>query len=575
RNGEGETRHFLYDGRGLLIKETAPDDTLHYRYDAAGRLVEVTSATSHVQLEYDLRDRVIREWLNGTLLTRQFDDTARTVTRTLAREDERDDALTSTFSYSAAGELQQVQLPDGAELTLVHDAAGREASRSGGAFVQHREYDVMGWLTREMSGQQQDGRLHATQTREYLYDGAGNLAGVRHNREIRGYRLDATGRVLSVLSGGAGRAVETDEAYRYTRNGLPQDTARLTEWQAGRLTQHDDTHYQYDKAGRLIRKQVVQPGYRPQVWHYRWDSRNQLRVVDTPTGERWFYRYDPFGRRTGKRCEQTQDDIRYLWDGDQIAEVRHYRNGALVSRRHWVHNGWELLVQQRQNADGRWETDFVTSSQNGEPQALYRPDGTLRWQAPKSTLWGQRPGSTEDPADPGLAFAGQYRDTESGLCYNRFRYYDPTGGCYVSPDPIGIAGGESNYAYAPNPISWIDPLGLAKCPLPSKVNLTRDGVQHVKDRHVGNKIGWDHKSKWTIGNAEWKSTVRNVFRNPDRITRDGSRFVYEKTLPRTVGRTPEGEALTKVRVVVESNGDLVTAFPQSVFRDVKTTDLIL
>ncbi|MEI7325956.1 RHS repeat-associated core domain-containing protein, partial [Pectobacterium carotovorum] len=279
----------------------------------------------------------------------------------------------------------------------------------------------------------------------------------------RGYRLDATGRVLSVLSGGAGRAVETDEAYRYTRNGLPQDTARLTEWQAGRLTQHDDTHYQYDKAGRLIRKQVVQPGYRPQVWNYRWDSRNQLRVVDTPTGERWFYRYDPFGRRTGKRCEQTQDDIRCLWDGDQIAEVRHYRSGERVARRHWVHNGWELLVQQRQNADGRRETDFVTSSQNGEPQALYRPDSTLRWQAPKSTLWGQRPGSAEDPADPGLGFAGQYRDTESGLCYNRFRYYDPAGGCYISPDPIGVLGGESNYGYVHNPVCWVDPFGLAGC----------------------------------------------------------------------------------------------------------------
>ncbi|MEQ9846689.1 RHS repeat-associated core domain-containing protein, partial [Pectobacterium brasiliense] len=190
---------------------------------------------------------------------------------------------------------------------------------------------------------------------------------------------------------------------------------------------------------------------------------NQLRVVDTPTGERWFYRYDPFGRRTGKRCEQTQDDIRYLWDGDQIAEVRHYRNGKRVARRHWVHNGWELLVQQRQNTDGRWETDFVTSSQNGEPQALYRPDGTLRWQAPKSTLWGQRPGSTKDSADPGLAFAGQYRDTESGLCYNRFRYYDPAGGCYVSPDPIGVLGGENNYGYVQNPNTWVDPLGLRKC----------------------------------------------------------------------------------------------------------------
>nr|WP_323659852.1 RHS repeat-associated core domain-containing protein [Pectobacterium versatile] len=119
--------------------------------------------------------------------------------------------------------------------------------------------------------------------------------------------------------------------------------------------------------------------------------------------------------------------------------------------------------EQTQDNNKHWETDFVTNSQNGEPQALYRPDGTLHWQAPKSTLWGQRPSSTEDPADPGLAFAGQYRDTESGLCYNRFRYYDPTGGCYVSPDPIGIAGGESNYGYVPNPNTWVDPLGLAGC----------------------------------------------------------------------------------------------------------------
>ncbi|MBI0557566.1 type IV secretion protein Rhs, partial [Pectobacterium parmentieri] len=155
------------------------------------------------------------------------------------------------------------------------------------------------WLTREMSGQTVDGRLQPVQTREYLYDGAGNLTGTRRNREAAGYQLDASGRVLSVLSGGAGRTVETEEQYRYTRSGLPQDATRLTEWQAGRLTQQDNTHYQYDKAGRLIRKQVVQPGYRPQVWHYRWDSRNQLRVVDTPAGERWFYRYDPFGRRIG------------------------------------------------------------------------------------------------------------------------------------------------------------------------------------------------------------------------------------------------------------------------------------
>ncbi|MFP1787767.1 RHS repeat-associated core domain-containing protein, partial [Lonsdalea quercina] len=59
---------------------------------------------------------------------------------------------------------------------------------------------------------------------------------------------------------------------------------------------------------------------------------------------------------------------------------------------------------------------------------------------------------------------GQLRDSESGLCYNRFRYYDPAGGGYISPDPIGVAGGDNNYGYVSNPTCWVDPFGLAKCP---------------------------------------------------------------------------------------------------------------
>ncbi|MEX3970503.1 RHS repeat-associated core domain-containing protein [Paraburkholderia caribensis] len=55
---------------------------------------------------------------------------------------------------------------------------------------------------------------------------------------------------------------------------------------------------------------------------------------------------------------------------------------------------------------------------------------------------------------------GQYHDEELGLHYNRHRYYDPYAGRFISKDPIGIAGGINPYQYAPNPISWIDPLGL-------------------------------------------------------------------------------------------------------------------
>ncbi|WP_276606039.1 MULTISPECIES: RHS repeat-associated core domain-containing protein [unclassified Escherichia] len=59
-------------------------------------------------------------------------------------------------------------------------------------------------------------------------------------------------------------------------------------------------------------------------------------------------------------------------------------------------------------------------------------------------------------------FQGQYLDREAGLHYNLFRYYNPECGRFTQPDPIGLRGGLNLYAYAPNPLSYIDPLGL-KC----------------------------------------------------------------------------------------------------------------
>uniref|UniRef100_UPI002B4850F9 RHS repeat-associated core domain-containing protein n=1 Tax=Aeromonas caviae TaxID=648 RepID=UPI002B4850F9 len=53
-----------------------------------------------------------------------------------------------------------------------------------------------------------------------------------------------------------------------------------------------------------------------------------------------------------------------------------------------------------------------------------------------------------------------YFDAETGLHYNRHRYYQPSTGRFITPDPIGLAGGLNNYQYAPNPIGWVDPLGL-------------------------------------------------------------------------------------------------------------------
>jgi RHS repeat-associated protein len=59
-----------------------------------------------------------------------------------------------------------------------------------------------------------------------------------------------------------------------------------------------------------------------------------------------------------------------------------------------------------------------------------------------------------------LRFPGHYHDRETGLHYNRFRYYTPELGRYLQSDPLGIAAAVNLYAYADNPLVEVDVRGL-------------------------------------------------------------------------------------------------------------------
>ncbi|WP_217897859.1 RHS repeat-associated core domain-containing protein [Cobetia sp. QF-1] len=113
------------------------------------------------------------------------------------------------------------------------------------------------------------------------------------------------------------------------------------------------------------------------------------------------------------------------------------------------------------------ELYYFQTDHLGTPLEVADSDGNLVWVGQYRT-WGQLEraqdgngelASTDNP----LRFQGQYHDEETGLHYNRFRYYDPAVGRFTTQDPIGLMGGENLYQYAPNPTGWVDPLGLSKC----------------------------------------------------------------------------------------------------------------
>ena len=518
-NGLEETILYSRDAAGRLAEVITPEGKTQYAYDKSGRLTGIFSPDGISQRTgYDERGRVNVTTQGRRGIEYHYPDEHTVIRCILPPEDEHDrhpgeSLLKTTYRYNAAGELTEVILPGDETLTFSRDEAGREVLRhSNRGFACEQGWNAAGQLTSQRAGffpaEATWGGLLPSLVREYRYDSAGNVSAVTsredYGRETRReYRLDRNGQVTAVTASGTGLGYgEGDESYGYDSCGYlkAQSAGRHriseeTDQYAGghRLKQAGNTQYDYDAAGRMVSRIKHRDGYRPETERFRWDSRDQLTGYCSAQGELWEYRHDASGRRTEKRCDRKKIRFTYLWDGDSIAEIREYRDDKLYSVRHLVFNGFELISQQfsrvRQphpSVAPQWvtRTNHAVSDLTGRPLMLFNSEGKTVWRPGQTSLWGlalSLPADTGYPdprgeldaeADPGLLYAGQWQDAESGLCYNRFRYYEPETGMYLVSDPLGLLGGEQTYRYVPNPSGYVDPLGLATCPILRQWALT-------------------------------------------------------------------------------------------------------
>ncbi|MCK1794426.1 RHS repeat domain-containing protein, partial [Pseudomonas violetae] len=171
---------------------------------------------------------------------------------------------------------------------------------------------------------------------------------------------------------------------------------------------------------------------------------------------------------------------------------------------------------------------YFHTDQIGTPLEMTDRAGQIVWQATYKA-WGALEKLAVNEVEQNLRFQGQYFDDETGLHYNTFRYYDPEVGRFITQDPIGLVGGDNFYKYAPNPIGWLDFLGLS-CEPTKKYEVGRfdtlqknskvgDGldIHHAAQKHPAGQIivGYDPKTAPSIAlpRAEHKliPTVKGPF----------------------------------------------------------------
>lgn len=103
-------------------------------------------------------------------------------------------------------------------------------------------------------------------------------------------------------------------------------------------------------------------------------------------------------------------------------------------------------------------TYYVHTDHLGTAKILTDQNQTIAWTADAAPFGST---TTSGTVTFNLRFPGQYFDSETGLYYNYFRYYDPQTGRYITSDPIGLTGGLNTYGYSvQNPTNYSDRFGL-------------------------------------------------------------------------------------------------------------------
>ena len=408
--GASQSVSYSYDSAGNLSQISQAGKSISYTYDSQGRRSSYsTSDGATVRYNYDSAGRLqgLRDGSDQSLVSYLYDGDGRLILET------NGNGTTSSYSYDAAGQLLRIDNANPAgtivsSLVYTYDLLGRRTGETSNQGSWSYSYDANGQLV-GADFTSSDPAVISNQSRQYVYDAAGNRISTLVNGVATSYSSNALNQYTSV--GGAGYSYDAD----------------------GNLLSDGLRSYEYNSENRMIRASAG-----ADVWEYEYDLLGNRSAV-IHNGQRTTYLVDPFA---------GFGDVVGTYNADGSLQARYVHGNGLVA-------GFA--------GSGSWYVDAdaigsIRSLSDGSGAAL---TGGMLYDPYGAQLSG---GSGLSVAQGRFGFVGEWgvEQDETGLMYMRARQYDLLTGRFISSDPIGTSGGTLNlYLYGYNyPIGWIDPSGL-------------------------------------------------------------------------------------------------------------------
>ena len=442
---------YSYDIFGQLLSVNYDDETpdIDFAYNRLGQLLTVNDATGERSFSYNSNLGLVRESISG-IYNKELNYSYTTdgaKGRPLSMS--IGEVQNYSYGYDTYGRLNQIITPLGtfnysylANSDLLSQLTRPNGVNTIWSYEQHRNLitevangsvSTFGYtnnaIGNRISMSRSGGAFVIPDTINYQYNNRSEVTGANstvNNAYVYAYAYDSIGNRQT--------SNESGMSYTFTSNGLNQ------------YIQINSDMPTYDEDGNML-------SYRS--WSYIWDGENRL--IQAMNGNmKLRFSYDYMGRRIEKKVYDGEILIkhsRFVYNEyKQIEELDAINANASLRRYTWqpVSLGSDIpltMTDVINNTVYTYTTDAnknITDLQDAVGTSVahyeYSPFGVL------TTVSGSY--AEQNP----FRFSSEVFDTETGLVYYNYRYYNPVLGRWTKRDPIAEQGGANLYSMVNNAV---------------------------------------------------------------------------------------------------------------------------